>query len=77
MTADEADMWWRYGAKHGLDPLTPRNDIVLANVAHLFCVANGIKSKVTNEPFDAAHFLQWLEVEEEPISLESAMRTWN
>ena len=77
MSADEANVWRLYTAKHGVHENNPRTEIVLANLAHLFCVAKGIKSPSTNEPFESAHFLPWLEVDEEPISLEDAMRKWN
>lgn len=77
MSADEANVWRLYFAKHGMYENNPRTEIVLANIAHLLSVAHGIKSKVTNEPFGAGHFLPWMAADEEPISLEDAMRTWN
>lgn len=64
MTADEADMWWRYGVKYGLDPITPRNEIVLANIAHLLSVGHHIESNQTHKPFGADHFLPWLKPDE-------------
>lgn len=76
MTAVEAEMWWRYGAKHGLDPIAPRAEMIAANIAHLLSMGHGIKSKVTQEPFPPIYYMPWL-AESEPISLESAMRTWS
>jgi len=65
MTADEADMWWRYGAKHGLDPITPHIEILLANIAHLLSVGHQIESSQTHKPFGADHFLPWLKQADE------------
>lgn len=65
MTADEADVWWRYGAKYGLDPITPRNEIVLANIAHLLSVGHRIESNLTHRPFEASYFLPWLKTDDE------------
>lgn len=66
MTAAEADMWWRYSAKNGLDPVSPRTEILLANMAHLMSVGHQIHSPQTNKPFGADHFLPWLRVDDEP-----------
>lgn len=77
MSADEANIWRLYTTKHGVHQNNPRTEIVLANIAHLISVAHGIKSKVTNEPLGADHFLPWLELDDEPITLEDAMRKWN
>lgn len=76
MTADEVVIWRQYTAKHGAQPTSPRIETVLANIAHLLSVGHGIKSKVTQEPFAASHFVPWMH-EAEPISLESAIRTWS
>lgn len=77
MSADEANIWRLYTAKHGLHETNPRTEIVLANIAHLLSVGHNITSAATRAPFTAGHFLPWMEREEEPITLESAMRTWN
>lgn len=65
MTADEADIWRYYGNKHGLDPIAPRTESVLANLAHLTSVGHHINSPKTNKPFGADAFLPWLK-EPEP-----------
>ena len=59
-------MWWRYGAKYGLDPVSPRSEIISANIAHLLSVGHGIQSNQTNKPFEASHFMPWLKHDDEP-----------
>lgn len=77
MTADEVVTWRRYTAKHGAQENNPRTEVVLANIAHLLSVGHGIKSNMTKEPYIAADFLPWLPAHAEPITLESAIRTWS
>jgi hypothetical protein len=51
-----------------------RTDHALARLTAAVGMFAGVKNAKTQEPFSPSDFMPW--VEEEPISLDDAMRTW-
>lgn len=73
MTADEANVWRMYFAKHGFSQNNTHTDLILANIGHLIAVGAGIKNPKTGAPFGADHFVPWLVPPEEPEEVTGKM----